>query len=477
LSVAVLLPLFVFQSGGTKRIGNAFGPIMVLWFLTIGALGLRAILAAPEIWHAVNPIYAVDLIVAHSGLAASIFGAVLLVFTGVEALYADMGHFGLSPIRRAWFALVMPCLLLNYLGQGALLLARPEAASNPFYLLAPPDLLVPMILLASAATVIASQAVISGAFSIVQQAVQLDILPRLSIKHTSASEVGQIYVPRMNWLLCAGVLLLVVMFRTSGSLAHAYGFAVAGTMLATTILVFTVLRYGRHWSWGRVMLVMLPFLVVDLTFFTLALAKIPEGGWLPLCLGAVVCLIFMTWRDGREVVRAHRRGRGQKLEAFLATLADDHPPRVRGTAVYLTRVCGMMPMALTSNLRHNKVLHERVIIVTVLAEEEPRVPEEDRATIQNLGKNFWKVGLHYGFMERPDVVRDLQTYLLVDCPLDISETSFFLGHDIFVEGAHPLKPRWREKLFLWLSNHEEEAARYFRIPPSKVVEMGVQVEV
>ncbi len=477
LTVLILLMLFLFQSKGTQMVGNYFGPIMVVWFVVLGALGLRSIVANPAILAAVNPAYALDIVFHHGWMSFVILGAVLLAFTGAEALYADMGHFGLKPIRMAWVGVVMPALLLNYFGQGALLLANPEAISNPFYLLVPKELMLWMVGLAAMATVIASQAVISGTFSVVQQAMHLDFLPRFTVRHTSAQEFGQIYMPQINWLLCCGVLLLVVLFRSSGALANAYGFAVAGTMFSTALLVYSVARNIWRWPWLLSVAVLGFILAVDLMFFISATLKIPDGGWLPLGIGAAMLTIFITWRQGRDVVRAHRRIRSRRLEAFLETVTPDRPLRVLGTAVYLFSLRSLMPSALTSNLHHNKVLHDRVIILTIVTEEEPRVPDENRITVQAMGKGMWQVELHYGFMERPDVVKDLETYLMADCPLNLNETSFFIGHDVFVEGTHSLRPQWRGKLFLWMSNHAVDAYEYFRIPPDMVVELRVQVEV
>lgn len=477
ITVMILVLLFLFQSQGTQRVGAYFGPIMVLWFFVIGIVGLRAIIQEPQILAAVNPYYALKLVTTHGWLAFSVMGAALLCFTGAEALYADMGHFGPKPIRYAWFGLVMPGLMLNYFGQGALLIAKPEAASNPFYLMVPSEFTLSMVGLAALATVIASQAMISATFSVVQQAMQLDFLPRFTVRHTSAREYGQIYIPQINWLLCAAVVLLVILFRSSGALANAYGFAVVGTILAGSILVYSVMRNVWHWSRALSVLVIAPFLVVDTTFFATAAAKIPDGGWLPLCIGLVIFTVFITWRQGRDIIRANRHTRSRQLEAFIASVKPEAPLRVSGTAVYLSSIRGLMSPAMASNLRHNKVLHERVIALTLVTEGEPRVPDEHRVTITTLGKGFWQVVLHYGFMERPDLINDLQTYLLADCPFDMKETSFFIGHDIFVEGEHAMRPQWRKQLFLWLANHAEDASSYFRIPTEHVVKLGVQIEV
>ena len=477
IAAIILVCLFLFQRLGTKQVGGHFGPVMLVWFLVIGIMGLQSIIARPQILEALNPVHALSLIAAHGLVGSAVLGAVLLAFTGAEALYADMGHFGRKPIRNAWFLVVLPTLLLSYFGQGALLIDQPTAVANPFYLLVPPEFMLSMVGLAALATVIASQSVISGTFSLVQQAMQLDYLPRFNIQHTSEDTAGQIYIPQINWLLCFMVLLLVVLFRSSGALSNAYGFAVAGTMLSTTILVFSVARNVWHWKLWATALLMCPLLAIDSMFFLTATAKIPDGGWLPLIIGIGVFTIFMTWKQGRAVVRNHRRITSRKLESFLIDLAPDHPVRVEGTAIYLSSVRFVVPQALLSNLRHNKVLHDRVIILNVRSEEEPRVPDEQRVTVKHLGKGFWQVVMYYGFMERPDVVNDLQTYLLADCPIDMTETSFFIGHDMFVEGLHPLKPFWREKLFLWLSNHAAAAFQYFRIPTEQVVELGIRIEV
>lgn len=477
LSVLVLVLLFVFQSHGTAKVGGLFGPVMIIWFVVIGGLGLQSIIARPDILQALNPLYGLALIMEHSWLSFVVLGAVLLAFTGAEALYADLGHFGLKAIRVAWFFVAMPGLVLNYFGQGALLLADPSATSNPFYLMVPKEWLVPMIGLATLATVIASQAVITGAFSLVQQAMQLDYLPRFKVRHTSATEYGQIYIPEINWVLCFGVLMLVFLFRDSNSLANAYGFAVAGTMLCTTLLVYSVVR--NNWNWAIVpsLVMVAPFLAIDTALFVTAALKIPDGGWLPLVTGAMVFVIFLTWRQGRDVVRTYRRTISRRLDAFINDLRPGEPARVTGTGVYMSSIKGIVPQALVSNLQHNKVLHERVLILTILTEDEPRVPEENRADIKQLEQGFWQVTLHYGFMETPNIRRDIETYLLADCPLAMTDTSFFIGRDIFVNGAHSLRPMWRNQLFLWLSNNATTAFEYFNIPTSRVVEVGIQIEV
>jgi KUP system potassium uptake protein len=477
LAVLILVLLFMFQKHGTALVGKLFGPVMIVWFVTIGMLGLNAILRQPDVLQALNPMWGLVLIKEHSWLSFAVLGAVLLAFTGAEALYADLGHFGLKAIRIAWFFAAMPGLVLNYFGQGALLLTDPSAASNPFYLLAPKELLVPFIVLATLATVIASQAVITGAFSIVQQAMQLDFLPRFNVRHTSATEVGQIYIPEINWVLCFCVLVLVFLFRDSNALANAYGFAVVGTMLCTTLLVYTVVRHQWNWLIVPALVLIAPFLAIDAAMFITVLLKVPHGGWVALLTGVIAFVVFITWRQGRDVVRTYRRTISRRLDAFIHDLRPDHPVRVPGTAVYMSSLKGVVPQALMSNLQHNKVLHERVFILTIITEEDPRVPEEGRAIIKPLDQGFWQITLHYGFMETPNIRRDLDTYLLADCPMQLTETSFFIGRDIYVGGAHSLKPVWRNQLFLWLSNNATAAMNYFNIPASRVVEVGIQIEV
>ncbi len=477
VSIGILFALFLFQKHGTQKVGNYFGPIMVVWFTVLAVLGGRQIAENPQILAAANPFYALQLISNHGTLALIILGAALLAFTGAEALYADMGHFGIRPIRYAWLGLVMPSLAINYFGQGALLLADPAAAHNPFYMLAPENLRMPMIGLAAAATIIASQAVISGTFSVVKQAMQMDYLPRFEVQHTSEHERGQIYIPQINWLLCAGVLFLVLMFRSSGALAEAYGFAVAGSMLVDTLLVYSVARAVWHWPFPVAIGVFGMFLAIDIAFFTAATIKIPDGGWLPLIIGVGIFTVFLTWREGREIVRSVRRSRGRKMSSFLDTLTPERPVRVAGTAVYLSSVRSFMPQAMISNLHHNRVLHQRVIVLTIVTEEDPRIEEAARVNYESIGEGIWQATLHYGFMEIPNVMRDLAKHLPKECRVDPKTISFFIGRDKFVEGSHPLRPRWREKLFLWLSNHATEAFEYFRIPAARVVELGVQIKV
>lgn len=477
ISIVILITLFFFQRHGTHNVGSYFAPVMILWFLVIGFLGLQEITRAPEILNAANPKYALALLFEHGFFSFVVLSFIILSFTGAEALYADMGHFGPFPIRCAWFFLVFPALILNYAGQGALLLKTPEAASNPFYMLVPEHFLLAMILLSSMATVIASQAVISGTFSIVQQLIHLGLLPRMAVQHTSSSQYGQIYIPQVNWIICVGVLLLVAIFRTSGALSGAYGFSVMGTMFATTLLIFSVMHYSWGWKSIKAAAALLPFFVVDLSFFGASFTKISEGGWVPLGLGVIAAIIFFSWHRGRAVVLAHHHKRSHKLETFAEEIKYQAILRVPGTAIYLANLRATTPAIMLNNIRHNKVLHKRVIVLNIQSESEPRVPEGYRLSSQKLPNGFWQATLHYGFMERPNVLEDLQKHMVLDDPLNNEEVSYFVGRNVFVESETPMRPAWSKKLFLWLSNHSMDNFEYLRIPSEKVVEIGIQVAV
>ena len=477
VAITILVTLFILQRFGSQRIGNSFGPIMVGWFVCLGILGVYSIRAAPVILRALNPLYALRLIAAHGWSSFAILGAALLAFTGGEALYADMGHFGLKSIRFAWYGLVMPALALNYLGQGALLLATPSAAANPLYLMVPKALGLPMVVLASAASVIASQAVISGCFSIVREAMQMDYLPRFSVVHTSALERGQVYVPKVNLFLCLSVVILVLLFRSSGALGGAYGFAVAGAMLVDTLLISFVARHAWGWPGFVVAFLLIPLLTFDLTFFTGAVGKIPEGGWLPLSVGIVILIIFVTWRQGRAIVHHLSLSRHQRLEAFVAGITPQWPVRAPGTSVYLVATLGAVPPALVSALHRYQTLRHDVIILKIAKEDVPQVEEPHKATIHPLGMGFWEVVLHYGFMERVNVADDLRTHGKHLPGVDLDNLTFFVGRSIFVPGPHLLRPPWRKKLFLWLANNVEEEFDYSRMPSEQLIQIGSQVEV
>lgn len=477
LTVVILALLFLFQKHGTARIGLVFGPVMVLWFLSIAALGLAAVIRYPDVLAAVNPAHAVRLFVTNGWKAFWALGSVVLCVTGGEALYADIGHFGRRPIILSWYALAFPCLVLNYFGQGALLLHNPRAVVNPFYLLAPSWALFPMVALATVATIIASQAVITGAFSLSRQAVQLGYLPRLSILHTSAREIGQIYVPFINWALMVSSIFLVLWFKTSTQLAAAYGLAVTGTMAVTTVLAFTVMR--RRWRWNPVLagLVAGLFLVVDLAFLGANLIKIPAGGWVALFVGIVGYLAMSSWKRGREILAQRLAQRSVTLEDMRQSLRDESAPAVvGGCAVYLSATAGTVPATFQFNLRHNKVIHEKVLFVTLVTEDIPRVAEEDRVDVEPIFENFYRVTGHFGFMESPSV-----PVVLAACPrkgleVGLRETTFFMGRETLLISSRPVLSPWRSKLFAFMSRNAAGAAKTFGVPSDQIVEIGVQIE-
>jgi KUP system potassium uptake protein len=477
IALGILIALFVIQSHGTGKIGLLFGPVVCLWFIVLGFLGLVQIVQAPHVLSALNPTYGLALFASHQWSAFVTLGAVFLAVTGAEALYADMGHFGRLPIRIAWFGLVLPGLLLNYFGQGALLLADPGTVANPFYLLAPEWALYPMVVLATWATVIASQAVISGAFSISAQAVQLGYLPRLNVRHTSDQTIGQIYIPGINWLLLAGVVLLVLGFQSSSNLAAAYGIAVSGTMAITAVLAGIVARSRWGWPPALIAVVFGAFLAIDLTFLSANALKIFAGGWFPIALAVAVLLLMSTWRRGREIMFERLYRGAPSLRSFLASLSLHPPTRVPGTAVFLTANPDTVPRALLHNLKHNKVLHERVVTLKVATENVPRVPASERVEIEHLGANFHRVLVRYGFMERPDVPAALRSCQLGPPEPTLMDVSFFLSRETFLPSARPDLPRWREQIFIHMANAALDATRFFRLPPDRVVEVGSQVEI
>ena len=472
----VLIALFVVQRSGTERVGTLFGPVMLIWFTTLGLLGALQIIAHPDVLLAISPHHAVAFL-AHQGWTGFvILGAVVLCVTGGEALYADMGHFGRTPIRLAWFGLVWPALLLNYFGQGGLLIVEPDAIENPFYRLAPEWALYPMLLLAAAATVIASQAVISGAYSLTSQAVHLGYLPRLEVRHTSAVEVGQIYVPMVNWLLLAAVIILVVGFRSSSNLAAAYGIAVTGTMIVTTLLGSVVFRrYGRV-SPVTLVAVAAGFLVIDVAFFSANLLKIAHGGWFPLLIAALVWYVMSTWIQGRAALFIRRYGDALPIEKMLAR-SDKVPIRTARTAVYMTSDLSTVPPALLHNLKHNMVLHERVILMKIEAMKVPRLADSERLAVNRLGKGFHTVLVRYGFMEEPDVPAALQACRRFGLAVDFMELSYFLNRETLIASKSPDLPRWREPLFITLHVIAGDASKFFKIPPGQVVELGTQIEI
>jgi KUP system potassium uptake protein len=477
IAVAVLLVLFALQARGTAIVGRLFGPVTMLWFIVLAAGGIYGIVRAPGILAALNPLHAFGFLTGHGVASFVILGAVVLTVTGAEALYADMGHFGKGPVRIAWFSLVAPALVLNYFGQGALLITQPDAVQSPFYRLFPAWALYPMIVLATAATVVASQAVISGAYSITRQAVQLGFLPRMNIVHTSA-QMGQIYIPSINWTLCVAVVAAVIGFGSSSRLAGAYGVAVTATMMVDTMLTFFVIRY--RWNYPLVLCILATgfFLVIDLAFFSATLLKIADGGWFPLVVGAAVFVLMSTWRRGREHVFGRLRASSVPLEDFLKSLFVDPPHRVAGTAVFLTATPDATPHALMHNLYHNKVLHERVVFLTVDIREEPWVSSKERVVCQKLGNGCWRVRVSYGFLDRLDVTKALGQCAGAGLPIEMMETSFFLSRELIAasEGGAGMA-RWRDRLFATMARNAGSVTDYFNIPNNRVIELGTRVEI
>ena len=475
IAVIVLIGLFIVQSRGSERIGTFFGPIMTVWFAALAIAGFLQVIQAPAVLAALNPIHGLRFLATHGWTGFFALGSVFLALTGAEALYADMGHFGCGPIRLDWFGLVLPALALNYFGQGALVLAHPDALDSPFFHMFPGWMLYPITLLATVATVIASQAVISGAFSLSQQAMQLSLLPRLDVRQTSEETIGQVYVPQMNWLLMIGVIGLVLSFRSSGALAAAYGIAVAGTMLVTTALLAVVARRIWGWSIPLTIGVIGVFLLVDLTFFAANAVKIPQGGWFPLLVGALVFILMATWRRGRQIILERTSEDNLPIGQFITGLNPSALPRVKGTAVYLAAHRGTVPYALTDNLRHNKVLHERVVLLTVVTERVPRVLEVERVGVEDLGKQISRVTVRFGFAEHPALPPVLATHAK-ELSIELEDTSFFLGRETPVPTTRPDLALWREKLFIFMTRNAVSASEYFQIPPRRVVELGTQVE-
>ena len=476
IAVVILVALFAIQKRGTASIGAVFGPVMVLWFLVLGVLGVLEIIHSPAVMAALDPRYSVRFIAGEPLPAFISFGAVVLAVTGTEALYADMGHFGVSPIRRAWLFLVMPALVLNYFGQGALLLTEPSAIRNPFYLLAPDWALVPMLLLSTAAAIIASQAVISGAFSLTRAAIQMGYCPRLTIQHTSERSIGQIYVPFINWSLLAAVIALVIGFRGSDNLAAAYGIAVTMAMMIDSILIFVVMR--RLWSWplAAAIAIAIPLFLVDLTFLTSNAHKIPEGGWFPLLIGGIVFTLLTTWKRGRAVLMHRLAEDAMPLDVFIQSIEASPPTRVPGTAVFLTSTQNRVPHALLHNLKHNKVLHERVVFLTIVTRDIPFVPDDERFEIKSLGCDFYRMTADYGFKEDPDVPEMLEDCGRKGFSFDMMETSFFVSRETLIATVTPGMALWRERLFVSMSKNATKASEFFQIPTNRVVELGTQVE-
>ena len=477
IAVGVVIALFALQRQGTSVVGALFGPIAVLWFLAIAVLGVQGIARNPEVLKALDPLHALGFVTQHGRASFVVLGAVLLAFTGAEALYADMGHFGKAPIRIAWFGLVFPALTLNYFGQGALLIADPKALENPFYLLAPEWALYPMVALATAATVIASQATISGTYSLTKQAIQLDYLPRLHVKQTSAMEIGQIYIPGANWVLLLVIVAAVVGFGSSTKLASAYGVAVSGTMLATTLLTFFVIRFGWHYNLLLCIAATGFFLFVDAAFFTSSLLKIMDGGWFPLALGAIVFTVMTTWHRGRELAMAQQKRTGMQIEPFLKSLAEHPPHRAPGTAMFMAGNADALSRALLQNLACNKVLHERVVLLTVLIRDIPWVPASERIRVEPLGHGFYRLTVYFGFMDRPDVSEALELCTQRGLALDLSETWFLLSRATVIPRPGRGMALWRERLFATMARNARTAGDYFNIPPSRVIELGTKIEI
>ena len=476
ISVAVIVALFTMQYHGTGGVGRVFGPVMVAWFFIIGATGLMEIVPHPFVLLAVSPSYAVALCVQYKGLAFFVLGAVVLCVTGAEALYADMGHFGARPIRISWLTFVLPCLILNYFGQGALMIRDPGAIENPFFLLGPVWLRLPMVILATAATVIASQAVISGAFSMSRQCMQLGFLPRMTVRHTSTMEEGQIYVPQVNTALAVGVVLLVLAFKTSDNLASAYGIAVTGTFLCTAILAMVVFRRQFHWSRAAAISVFGALFLVDIVFFAANTVKIVEGGWVPLVMGLALTGMMTSWKQGRDVLLSRWKQSSMPLAPFLARLPQSRIIRVPGLAVFMTSNPDYVPASLLHNLKHNKVLHENVLFVTVENEDVPEVSQQRRAEVSLLAPGIQRVILRYGFMESPNIPKALEE-LTEQLNVRVSQASYFLGREVLVPGMAPKLSWWRRALFLVMARNAVPATEFFRIPSDRVVELGVRITI
>ena len=477
LTLVVLFCLFAVQKRGTSGIGKFFGPVTLIWFLTIAVLGVSHIVTHPEILWAMSPHYAVGFMWAHPGITFIILGAVVLCVTGAEALYADMGHFGRRPIRVTWFTVVMPALTLNYFGQGALLLKNPAAVKNPFFMMAPDWALVPRVLLATLAAVIASQALMSGAFSVTKQVIQLGYLPRLRILHTSVQEAGQIYLPFVNWSLFALIVLAVVMFKSSSALASAYGIAVTTDMLITTVLTFFVIRNAWRMPLALSLAATAFFFVVDFAFWASNLLKLLDGGWFPLVIASGIFLLMKTWKDGRRLMRAALANDALALPAFLESVFISPPLRVSGTAVFLNAESGTVPNALLHNLKHNKVLHAQNLFVTVHNHEVPWVEEEERVKVQALEHDSWQIDLHYGFMDDPDVPRALALLRGCGCEVEPMSTSYFLSRESVIPTVGTGMAPWREKLFAQMHHNASGAADFLKLPSNAVVELGSKVEI
>ncbi|MFP5222731.1 MAG: potassium transporter Kup [Acidobacteriota bacterium] len=476
LTCVVLVGLFMFQKHGTAAIGRVFGPIMILWFAVLGGLGLVEIIAEPMILSALNPIWAVKFFSINNMHGIVVLGSVVLCITGGEALYADMGHFGRLPIRLSWYCIVLPGLLLNYFGQGALLLDHPDMAFNPFYALVPKIMLYPMVVLSTAATIIASQAMISGVYSLTQQAIQLGFTPRMHIVHTSSQAIGQIYLPTVNWMLMIACIGLVLVFQESSRLAAAYGIAVTATMAITSILYFEVLRLNWKWPLWKALPLLVLFLFFDGCFLGANLLKIVDGGWFTLSLALAILLVMVTWRDGRAILARHYGHMRMPVDIFLRDIAEYRPQRTSGTAVFMSISPEGVPHTLLHHFKHNEAMHERIVLLSILATESPQVAPEDRVTIEDLGQGFHRIIARYGYMESPRVPEILELATEKGLPLDVYSTSFFLGRETLLTTGDAPMAQWRKTLFAFMSRNAWNATSFFNIPPGRVVELGNQVE-
>lgn len=476
ITVTILLGIFWLQRQGTARIGSVFGPIMVVWFSVLATLGISWIVKAPEVLIAFNPIYGVRFLLENGKQAFLVLGSVVLVITGGEALYADMGHFGRKPIKYAWFMGVLPALMLNYLGQGAFLLLNPEV-ENPFFQMAPAWSTIPLVILSTAATVIASQALISGIFSLCRQAIQLGYIPRMNIIHTSKDEIGQIYIPLVNWALLVSTIWLVISFKSSSNLAAAYGLAVTGTMVTTTILAYFVARRNWEWSHARALLVTGGFLFFDGVFFLANVHKIPDGGWFPLVIGVVMYFIMSTWQTGRAIVAERMRRNALPFKQFVKDVEKQRPFRVPGIAIFMTSDAESTPAALLHNLKHNKILHERLAMLTISTTDIPYVRNKDRTTFETLSPNLYRIVANYGFMQTPNIFEIMDSAKQQGFEYVFEDITFFLGRETILPSSHPGMAIWRERIFAFMLRNAQRATAFFQIPPDQVIEVGMQVEI
>ena len=476
ITIIILIGLFLFQKRGTHGVGMIFGPLIFIWFVTLAVLGSLSIIQNPEILKAVNPYYAVEFFVINSWQGMFILGAVFLVVTGGEALYADIGHFGKKPIRWAWFTIVLPCLLINYFGQGALLLKNPSLAENPFYHLAPKIALYPLVILATIATIIASQAIITGAFSLTFQALQLGYFPRLKVVHTSEEEEGQIYIPKVNWLIFVGTISLVLSFQTSGRLAAAYGVAVTTTMVITTLLAFIAMRKLWKWKLPVALLITAFLLCIDLSFLYANIDKIPDGGWVPLVIAVLIYFVMTTWAKGRRILRIELTKIMDPLTRFLRDLETEPIEKVKGTAIYFSSAPDRSPHALIKNIKHNKVIHEQIIIFSVSFQSVPHVLVNKRLLLKDLGQNFYRVIMKYGYMDRTNIPQAVDLIEKKGVKLDKEDIHYFVGRETLIVNGKLGMPVWRESVFALLSRNSQRATRYFNLPPEKVFEVGTNIE-